>query len=581
MSASVLYFLIAAVIAVPLFRSLRLGAILGYLCAGMLIGPSGLHLISETQDLLHFSEIGVVLLLFVIGLELNPEKLWKMRGHITLVGGGQMLLSALAIGAVFYSVSSMISQSIVIGLALALSSTAFAVQLMVEKGVLGSPSGRLGFAILLMQDLAVIPVLLVVSYLAPTTTGEMMSPWVSLTAVVILLAIGRYAINPILDLIARFGSYETMTATALLIVLGAAFLMDGAGLSMGLGAFMAGVLLANSRYRHQLETDIKPFKGLTLGLFFIAIGMSFNVDLLVSEPLPLIALALALMLAKATLVTLLLMLAKQPWRKALPIALMLSQGGEFAFVIMTEASGSGLVPIGLAEKVNLVVGLSMMLTVPLVSLLPLLNRRQVTTNQEGPVNVSSTDVLILGFGRFGQMTGRILSANHIPFTAIEQDPEHIKFVRQFGNTVYFGDATRLDLLHNAGIGSAQAVIVAIDNAEAATEVVKLIRMNFSKVKIIARARNRMHYLKLKAAGADVMIREIYDGSLTAAEEALSAIGYSTGQAIKAIELFRKHDSDLLERAAEHYHDPEKVLQIGLEGRKELEQLFNDDIDSQR
>lgn len=576
---SFLYLLIAAVVAVPLFRRLKLGSILGYLCAGILIGPACLHLIGDTKDVLHFSELGVVLLLFVIGLELNPEKLWRMRTQITMLGGTQLSLCAVGIAAVVWALGFNQNTSIVIGLALALSSTAFALQLMVEKGIIGFQQGRLGFAILLMQDLAVIPILLLASYLAPIAAGEPINLWLCLGAITALLIVGRYIINPLLDLVARFGSNETMTATALLIVLGSAVLMEKSGLSMGLGAFSAGVLLANSRYRHQLEADIEPFKGLTLGLFFIAIGMTLDIDLLLDKPVALFGLALGLMLLKTAVITVLMLLAKQPLRLALPVALMLSQGGEFAFVIITQSAESGMFEESVADTVNLVVGLSMMLTVPLVAIAQYLTgpgRSNETIDQ--PDIDAKSEVVILGFGRFGQMTGRILSANHIPFTAIDQDPEHIKFVRQFGNKVFFGDATRLDLLNRAGIRDAQAVIVAIDETEKAVLITRLIRSNIEHIKIIARARNRLHYLSLKEAGADAVIRELYDGSLQAAEEVLGAIGYSTGQAIKTIELFKQHDNKLLERAASHHDDIDKVVEIGKEGRKELEQLFNEDND---
>ncbi|MGH1440639.1 MAG: cation:proton antiporter [Cellvibrionaceae bacterium] len=576
-----LFFLLAAVISVPLFRRLRLGAILGYLFAGVIMGPQVLQFIDDPESVLHFSEIGVVLLLFVIGLELNPDKLWGMRNQIGFLGGGQLLLST-ALIAVACLLQSTFSVALIVGLALALSSTAFAVQLMAEKGILASANGRCGFSILLMQDLAVIPILLIVQSMAESPNVDGPPWWYGLVAVALLLVAGQFLLNPLLNIVARFGSRETMTATALLIVVGAAYLMYLAGLSMGMGAFIAGIMLANSHFRHQLETDIEPFKGLTLGLFFIAIGMTLNIELLFDKPFFILLLALALMLVKSIVIMILLALAKVNWRSGLQIGLMLSQGGEFAFVIIGQAGVLGLVSTELREIINLVVGLSMALTAPLLSLVTFLSERnpekEVKDNnlQDLPEVEQESEILILGFGRFAQITGRILAANNIPFTALDNNSEHIKFIKRFGNKIHFGDITRLDVLEAAGIHKATTLLVTIESAEKAELVIKMVREHYPELNIIARAYNRVNYLKLVAAGANTVIREIFPASLEAAKETLSALGFTNSQAIRTVDIFRDHDESLLEKALEHHNNLDKVIEIGVQGRKELEELFTQD-----
>ena len=574
---SLLFFLLAAVIAVPLFRRFRLGSILGYLFAGVLIGPEILNLVDDPESVLHFAEIGVVLLLFVIGLELNPDKLWKMRSQIGFLGGGQLLISTLLIGAICLFQTSL-SIAIIIGLALALSSTAFAIQLMAEKGMLASANGRRGFSILLMQDLAVIPILLIVQALADNPATAAQPWWYGVLAVVILLLCGRFLLDPLLTVVARFGSRETMTATALLIVVGAAYSMYMAGLSMGMGAFIAGIMLANSHFRHQLETAIEPFKGLTLGLFFIAIGMTLNIQLLLANPLWILLFALGLMLVKALVIMTLLLLIRVDWRAGLQMGLILSQGGEFAFVIMAQANGLNLIGADITATVNLVVGVSMALTVPLVALLGVLpqNNAREEASPTLPTIEQESEILILGFGRFAQITGRILSANNIPFTALDNNPAHIQFIKRFGNKVHFGDIMRLDVLQAAGIEKVHIVLITIEDGEKAAEITKIIKDNYPDIYLIARAYNRVNYLKLVASGADKVIREIFSGSLEAAQETLANLGFTTSQAIKTVDIFKQHDESLLERALEHHNDLDKVIEIGIQGRRELEELFTQD-----
>lgn len=575
---SVAIFLGATLVAVPLFKKLKLGAILGYLIAGVIIGPSALNLVSDPYTILHFAELGVVLLLFVIGLELEPATLWRMRNQILFSGGTQLLVSAAVIGFFSYAVIGVsVNGSIVIGLGLALSSTAFAIQLMNEQRILQTPPGQQGFSVLLMQDVAVIPILLVVAALAPVQTEVGPAWYISLGAVIAVLFVGRFLINPFLRIVARYGSSEVMTAAALFIVLVTALAMDKVGLSMGMGAFIAGILLADSTFKHQLETEIEPFKGLLLGLFFIAIGMNLDLQLLINEPVFIISMSILLVVVKATIIFAILRASKQSGKDAMRVALMLSQGGEFAFVVMTLALSNAVLDASIAGQVNLIVGLSMALTSPIVIIYSLFfNTRNCPAVYDSFSDNSEPKVIIAGFGRFGQITGRILAANGIPFTAMDKDAEHIEFVRQFGNKVYFGDATRLDLLKKSGIEEARVLLVAIDNAEEITELVKLVQHEFPKVKVIARARNRMHAIDLSKLGVSYFIREMFDSALSASKEVLKAYGYTEGQAENMAALFSEHDKKMLDKVVQENLGLPEMIKSTEQGRAELQQLFEED-----
>jgi CPA2 family monovalent cation:H+ antiporter-2 len=575
---SVAIFLGATLVAVPLFKKLKLGAILGYLIAGVIIGPSALNLVSDPYTILHFAELGVVLLLFVIGLELEPATLWRMRNQILFSGGTQLLVSAAVIGFFSYAVIGVsVNGSIVIGLGLALSSTAFAIQLMNEQRILQTPPGQQGFSVLLMQDVAVIPILLVVAALAPVQTEVGPAWYISLGAVIAVLFVGRFLINPFLRIVARYGSSEVMTAAALFIVLVTALAMDKVGLSMGMGAFIAGILLADSTFKHQLETEIEPFKGLLLGLFFIAIGMNLDLQLLINEPVFIISMSILLVVVKATIIFAILRASKQSGKDAMRVALMLSQGGEFAFVVMTLALSNAVLDASIAGQVNLIVGLSMALTSPIVIIYSLFfNTRNCPAVYDSFSDNSEPKVIIAGFGRFGQISGRILAANGIPFTAMDKDAEHIEFVRQFGNKVYFGDATRLDLLKKSGIEEARVLLVAIDNAEEITELVKLVQHEFPKVKVIARARNRMHAIDLSKLGVSYFIREMFDSALSASKEVLKAYGYTEGQAENMAALFSEHDKKMLDKVVQENLGLPEMIKSTEQGRAELQQLFEED-----
>jgi CPA2 family monovalent cation:H+ antiporter-2 len=574
---STIVFLGAAVIAVPVFKKLKLGAILGYLVAGTLIGPSVLNLVVDPDTILHVAELGVILLLFLIGIELEPQKLWRLRNAVVFAGGGQLLISAGLIGAVLFYVLADGPAAIVIALAVALSSTAFAIQLMNEHRVLKTPPGQQGFGILLMQDLSVIPVLLLVEALADTSSTDAPSWYISVAAIMAVLVVGRFLLNPFLRLIARYGSDEVMTAAALLIVLATAVGMEAAGLSMGMGAFIAGILLANSSFRHQLETEIAPFKGLLLGLFFIAIGMSLNLALLVQQPLLILGAALALVMLKTLVIWALLKLSGQSAKDALHVGLMLSQGGEFAFVVMTQAVDSSLIDPLLASQVTLIVGVSMALTAPLVIL-----HSQFFSSDNCPRVYDDTPdhdepaVIIAGFGRFGQITGRILAANDITFTALDNNAEHIEFVKKFGNRVFYGDAARLDLLKAAGIDHARVMLVALDKEEQSLRVVELVREHYPDVHLVVRAHNRFSVELFSKLGVQAVVRELAAGSLSAADLVLQEYGFSDLAAQRMVQIFQHHDKETLGNSLEMQGDMEALIDHSRYNRELLASLFAKD-----
>ncbi len=573
-----LYYLLAAVIAVPLFKRLGLGSILAYLFAGIVLGPHALGLIEDPESVLHFAEYGVIMLLFVIGLELAPEKLWNMRNHIVVLGGSQVLLTGLVIGVGFAAVLPN-SQALVLGLTLALSSTALAIQLMSEERIIASPLGRRGFSILLLQDLAVIPILIGVSVLAPHSDGSEVPSWYfTILALVGVITFGQFGLSEVLATVARTNNREVMTAASLLIVIGVAVLMNSAGLSMGLGAFMAGIMLANSDYRHQLESDIEPFKGILLGLFFIAIGMTLNLELLWAAPLRMFLLAIGLMAVKIIVITMVLRWQRVAYREGLQLALILSQGGEFAFVVLSQGQQAMLFGSVLAEQLTLIVGLSMALTSPLVTLYRRFGRSRSAEqpNQDAYWDRHQPEVIIAGFGRFGQIIGRLLQARHIPFTAMDKDSAHVEFVKQFGNQLYFGDLTRIDLLRSAGIKHAKILVVAVNDVGQSLKIIDLARQQNSRIKIIARAVDRFHAYELYKRRVDSVVRETFASSLEAATETLEQLGYTEGQALEVAKRFRMHDEELLERSAQHVEDIEELRNIAQHGRRELELLFEED-----
>jgi monovalent cation:proton antiporter-2 (CPA2) family protein len=596
-----IYYLLAAVIAVPIFRRWGLGAILGYLVAGVVIGPQVLGLIYEPQAAMRLSEFGVVMLLFVIGLELNPQQLWKMRFEVGLLGGLQMLISALLIAAALLVFSPLTispsfswQQAIIIGLTLALSSTAFAIPLMEEQKVMGLPLGRKGFSMLLFQDMAVIPILLLLASFAPVANehSDRLPWWVGVLTVLVMIVAARVLFNPLLKIAATYGSREILTAAGLLIVLGVSLLMLTVGLSMSLGAFLAGLLLAQSSYRHQLAADIEPFKGLLLGLFFIAVGMSLNLKLLFAHTLLVVFLAFLLMAIKVVVIALILKVRKFSFREGILLGLMLSQGGEFAFVLMASADELSFVSKTVSNYVVLVVGISMALTGPLVILFDHLIRR--STLQEKALadmarhresvtalaqpSENKPEVIIAGFGRFGQIVGRILVANNIPYNALDKNADHIEFLKQFGVKGYYGDPSRLDLLEAAGIRDAKVLVIATDGVQDSLNIVRLVKEHYPHVSLIVRARDRNHVYQLADLGVTIPIRELYESSLAAATQTLLELGFTEGQSQNTIDLFREHDEQLLQKAAMVQNDATALAKVVAEGRKELKDLFAKDAE---
>lgn len=580
LTSQIAVFLCATVVMVPLFRRAGLGAILGYLAAGVLIGPWGLGLVTQVDNILHFAELGVVLLLFVIGLELQPSRLWVLRRAVFGLGGAQMLLTGAAIALALRLVGISWVAAIIAGLGLALSSTAFVLQMLAEKKQLTARHGRDAFAILLFQDLAVIPLLV----LLPLLSNGELPGWhdlgLALGAVALVVIGGHWLLRPALRLIAKAGSQEVFAAAALLIVLGTALLMEHVGLSMSLGAFLAGVLLADSEYRHELEATLEPFKGLLLGLFFIAVGMSANLGLFREIPQLLVAGVVGLMAIKFLVLYGLGRVTQAGDYTARHLGVALAQGGEFAFVLFGLATASGAMARGLADTLVLVVTLSMAATPLLASvherwISPWLARAPKrefdTIAPEQP-----SRVIIAGFGRFGQIVARLLRVKKIPFTALEASPDQVDFVRRFGNQVYYGDASRIDLLRAARADEAELFILAIDDIEASVRTAETVRHHYPKLPVFARARNRAHAYRLMDLGVTVIERETFHSSLALARRALVALGIPAERADKAVDTFRDYDEKLVLRQHAAYHDESQLIQTTREAMVELENLFEAD-----
>jgi len=534
---------------------------------------------------LHFAELGVVLMLFLVGLELAPEQLWAQRRRLLGLGASQMLFSAALLTGFFFALGQPGPAALAIGATLALSSTAFAVQMLVETNQLGTPQGRNAFSILLFQDLAVIPLLLLLPVLAGGDAGAAQP---NLLVGVLVLALmwlaGRYLLNPWLGWLARLHNRELMTATALLLVLGAAELMETLHLSMGLGAFVAGMLLANSPYREQLDTDIQPFKGMLLGLFFIAIGMTMDLRLLAASPWSILAMGAALLGIKTLVLFGIARALKVGGRDALRFGLLLSQGGEFAFVLFTQAGALNLLPTEMIARLNLVVALSMAATPLLLKLVQRLWPAPETghrSTEDEPAPHGQPAVIVAGFGRFGQIIGRILVSRRIPFTALDSNPDHIDTVRRFGNEVYFGDVTRLDLLHTAGLQHARIMVLAIDDVQASLRAVRLIREHFPHITLIVRARDRYHAYSLMAEGVEHVIRETLDSSLRAAQTTLAQLGMPETTAIDLVRTFRDVDERLLREQFAHRDKLDKLIELSARGREELESLLEAGSDDGR
>ncbi|ANO51384.1 monovalent cation:proton antiporter-2 (CPA2) family protein [Woeseia oceani] len=578
MFAEMIVFLVGAVIAVPLFQRFGLGAVLGYLAAGVIIGPAGMALVADVDRVMHTAELGVVLLLFIVGLELRPARLWTLRRSIFGFGGAQLLLTAVFLGAAGLAAGLSLNAAILVGLVLALSSTAFALQLMAERNELTSRHGRTAFATLLFQDLAVVPLLAIVPLLGQGE-GASVGMEGAIRAVVVLLAVvvgGRYLLRYLLRIVAKSGVREALTAAALLIVLGTAEIVELAGLSMALGAFLAGVLLADSEFRHQLEADIEPFKGLLLGLFFISVGMSLNLQLIAQSPQNVVAAVAGLVFLKFAALFLLGRWHGLENAAARRLALILSQGGEFAFVIFGVAVAGEVIETELAEFLIVVVSLSMVTTPLLLRLERALSAAVDVPGEFDTIEDEHNPVIIAGFGRFGQMTARVLRAKRIGFTALDISQEQVDFVARFGNKIYYGDASRLDLLESADAAKAKIFVLAIDDVAASLRTASIVRRHFPHLKIYARARNRPHAYQLMDLGIEVIRRETFLSALDLTVEVLKGLGESDAAARDAVNKFKEHDEQRLHEHRESHNDEQKMQSLAKTAAKELEEMFQRD-----
>lgn len=542
----------AAVIAVPLFKRLRLGSVVGYLAAGAIIGPHGIGLIEEAQSAFSFAEFGVVLLLFVIGLELQPMRLWRLRTEIFGLGLLQVLLSTVVIAGAITAFGFMnLNSAIAVGSALALSSTAFAIQILRERGDLTKPYGDRAFSILLFQDLAIVPLLAMVSFLSPWGAGgsgfDLVQILIALGAIAALIVVGHFLLPPLFHLLASTRSDETFTAAALLVVVGSALAMQYAGLSMALGAFLAGVLLAESEFRHQLESDIEPFRGLLLGLLFIAVGMSVSLELIAENWALVLFGAIGLVLLKSSILIGLSRLFGSPWREACRIGAVLGQGGEFGFVLFTVSMGVGLITLKDSYLLTGIVTATMALTPVAMALADRFAATGASDDMKGIDHLMDTQtasVIVVGFGRFGQVLARILTLRGYEVTLIDNSPQRIRLAQSFGNKVFFGDVRRGDILRLAGAEDARAVFLCADEREAVVQATRTLRERFPHLLLFARAHDRVAKVELRKAGADVVIREMFESSVAMAREALDR--FRDGDvAEEIIEEFRRRDAELL------------------------------------
>ena len=574
-------YLSAAVLAVPLARALGLGAIIGYLAAGIAIGPWGLALVRNVQDILHFAEFGVVLMLFLIGLELQPSRLWALRRPIFGLGSAQVLGCAAALFALAWLVGLPWRVSLVGALGLALSSTAIALQSLTERNLLRAGSGQAAFSILLFQDVAAIPILALLPLLGASagegpghTPGDLALEALKIVGVVGAIVLGgRLLLRPLLRWIAKSRTPEIFTAAALLLVVAIAMLMVTVGLSMALGAFLAGVLLADSEYRQELEADIEPFKGLLLGLFFIAVGMSIDFGVLMRSPWQMAALLAGFLVVKAIVIFGLARVAEIPYQERPVFTVLLAQGGEFAFVVFQAAAGARVFA---AETASLLIGavaLSMLLSPLLLALLDrVLLRRYAQVKAPKAAEISEPQeapIIIAGFGRYGQIVSRVLLAQGIPTTVLDHSVEMLEVARTFGYRVFYGDATRLDLLRTAGAERARILVVAVDDPDQSLKIAKLARAHFPHLQIVARARDLTHWNKLRDVGVTLVQRELFESSLKSAHTVLELMGLSPAEATTFTERFRTHNIALADRMYPHHKDQAKYIAVAREGRHQL------------
>ncbi len=587
-----LVYLAAAVLAVPLARLLGLGAIIGYLGAGIVIGPWGLKLVSDPAAILHFAEFGVVLMLFLVGLELEPRRLWAMRRPIFGGGSVQLLGSALLMGGVALALGVDWRLALVAGLGLGMSSTAIGLGALAERNLMGTRSGQGVLSVALLQDIAAIPILALVPLLAvvgqvagAAQAADSGSGWLAagkaLGVIAAIVLGGRLLLRPALRWIARSDTPEIFTAAALLLVVATAALMQSVGLSMALGAFLAGVLLAESEYRRELETDLEPFKGLLLGLFFIAVGMSIDFAVVLAHPLVMAAVVLGFLLVKAGVLWALARWTELPLLERPVYLILLAQGGEFGFVVFQTAQQARVISAEQSSFLVAAVAVSMLLT-PLLLLLadrwwvPRLALREARTGAPRPAEISepqAAPVIIAGFGRYGQIVGRLLNASGLSATVLDHNAEQVETVRRFGWPVFYGDATRLDLLRTAGAAQARVLVLAIDDVEQSLTVAELAREHFPQLQIVARARNVTHYYRLRKLGVTLIEREMLDASLMSGRQVLQLMGWQPHEARNQALRFRAHTIELIEQMAPHLGDEQKLIALAKQGRQQLETMW--------
>ncbi len=567
-------YLSSAIFLVPLFKRLGLGSVLGYLIAGILIGPYALKLIPDPEQVLHFAEFGVVLMLFLVGLELESQKVWELRKTLFGLGGLQVLST---IGLVTFAAHLMHFTwpvAIVIGMGVAMSSTAIGLTALTEKKQLSTPGGQASFATLLFQDLSVIPLFMVLALIAPNTTESGFDVWAVAKAIGVIVAIifaSRILLRPIMRIVAQTEIREIFVAFSLLLVIGVSLAMQSVGLSMALGTFLAGVLLADSEYRYELRLDIEPVKGLLLGLFFIAVGMSVDLSLLANSPLMIFGFALLIVMTKMAILMGLGRLFKYSLRDNLLFGVALSQIGEFAFVIFGVAFTQNTIPRETYNILNAIVAVSMLIT----PILLLLYDKFLTLDcGERPKDTieENNSVIIAGFGRFGQIVGRVLLAKGITATLIDNDPNQVDLMRSFGWRCYYGDASRLDLLEEAGIAKAKLFVISVNDPVAALNIGKLVKERWQNLAVVTRARSRTDAFELRDIGLDP-IRETFYSSLVAAKQALLAIGESPSAAAKIIKHFERHDLEQLEATRTIRHDMNAVRSMAEKGRQDLKDLL--------
>lgn len=578
-------FLAAAVVAAPIAKLLRIGNVLGYLLVGVLIGPSVLGLVSDVNSVLHFAEFGVIMLLFVIGLELRPKRLWAMRTSIFGLGSLQVALTGLVLAGLAMAFGLVWQAALFAGLALALSSTAFALQVLEEKDELALRHGRLAFAVLLFQDLAAIPLIALVPLFA-VAVGAAAQPMEAVSAakaigvILAVVVVGRYLLDGMFRLIARTRVKEAMTASALLTVVGVTLVMQLTGLPASLGAFIAGVLLADSDYRHEIMADIAPFEGLLLGLFFTAIGMSLNLGLIAQSPYLVAAIVAGLVAIKSAI---LFGLGRRVGLESAParrLALVLSQGGEFAFALFAAGTTAGVLERPVADLLSVAVTLSMAATPLLLLLDELLAPKTKPARAFDEMPDNDGHVVIAGFGRVGQIVARILSAKRIPVTALDSNPEQVDFVRKFGAQIFYGDASRPEILEAAQTGKARAFVLAIDDIEASLRTARVVRRNYPDVPIYARARTRRHVHQLMDEGIKIIRRETFLASVDLTREVLRGLGLPEREVRFTVDTFQAMDRRRLYEDYKHYTDIEKLQSGARSYAQELEELFAKDAAEQ-